>query len=104
MATLRLEVVTPERRVYAEHVDMVVIPGIDGEMGVLAGHAPTVTGLLPGSLRITKGGRTTELLVGNGFAEVTQTGVAILTDMALEDAEAIDEQAAEQAIQRAEGA
>ncbi|MBV9491258.1 MAG: ATP synthase F1 subunit epsilon [Verrucomicrobia bacterium] len=104
MPTLRLDVVTPERRAYAEDVDMVVIPGEEGELGVLAGHAPTVAAILPGVLRVTKGGRTFELLVGNGFAEITQTGVSVLADMALEDADAIDEQETEQAIERAQAA
>ena len=63
MATVRLEVVTPEQRIYSDDVDMVVIPATEGEMGVLAGHVPTVAGLLPGALRITKAGRTSELLV-----------------------------------------
>jgi F-type H+-transporting ATPase subunit epsilon len=103
MATVRLEVVTPEQRIYSDDVDMVVIPAAEGEMGILAGHVPTVAGLLPGALRITKAGRTSELLVGNGFVEVTHTTVSVLTDMALEEV-AIDERAAEEAVQRAEAA
>ena len=103
MATVRLEVVTPENRIYSDDVDMVVIPASEGEMGVLPGHVPTVAGLLPGALRITKAGRTSELLVGNGFVEVTHTTVSVLTDMALEEA-AIDEHAAEEAVRRAEAA
>ena len=103
MATVRLEVVTPEQRIYSDDVDMVVIPAAEGEMGVLAGHVPTVAGLLPGALRITKAGHTSELLVGNGFVEVTHTTVSVLTDMAMEEA-AIDEHAAEEAVRRAEAA
>jgi len=82
---------------------MVTITAAEGEMGVLAGHVPLVAELLPGAIRITKGGQTAELVVGNGFVEVTQTRVAVLTDMAMEDT-AIDEQAAEEAIRRAEAA
>lgn len=103
MATVRLEVVTPEQRIYSDDVDMVVIPAAEGEMGILAGHVPTVAGLLPGALRITKAGHTSELLVGNGFVEVTHTTVSVLTDMALEEA-AIDERAAEEAVRRAQTA
>ncbi len=103
MATLRLEVVTPEKRVYADDVDMVVMPGTEGELGVLPAHVPLVTALQPGPLRITKGGQVTELLVGNGFAEVTGTTVSVLADVAVEDAE-IDERTAEEAVRRAEEA
>jgi F-type H+-transporting ATPase subunit epsilon len=103
MATLRLDIVTPEKRAYSEDVDMVVIPAAEGEMGVLPAHVPMVTQLLAGPVRITKGGQTSELLCGSGFAEITQTHVAILTDMAMEDVD-IDEGAAEEAMQRAQTA
>ena len=103
MATLRLEIVTPEKRAYSEDVDMVVIPAAEGEMGVLPAHVPMVTQLLAGPLRITKGGQTSELLIGSGFAEITQTHVSVLTDMAMEDTD-IDEGAAEAAMHRAQTA
>jgi len=103
MATLRLEVVTPEKKAYSDDVDMVVIPGVEGELGVLPMHVPLMTQLLPGPLRILKNGKQSELVIGNGFAEVTQTTVSILTDMAIEE-QAIDEAAADEALNRAETA
>ena len=103
MATLKLEVVTPEEKAYSDDVDMVVIPGVEGELGVLPMHVPLMTQLLPGSLRILKDGKQSELVIGNGFAEVTQTTVSILTDMAMEE-QAIDEVAADEALKRAESA
>ena len=69
MATLRLEVVTPEEKAYSDDVDMVVIPGVEGELGVLPMHVPLMTQLLPGPLRILKDGKQSELVIGNGFAE-----------------------------------
>lgn len=103
MAKLKLEIVTPEEKTYSDDVDMVVIPGVEGELGVLPMHVPLLTQLLPGALRILKDGKQSELVIGNGFAEVTQTNVSILTDMAIEE-QAIDEAAAEGAIKRAEAA
>jgi len=103
MATLRLEVVTPEKKAYSDDVDMVVIPGVEGELGILPLHVPLMTQLLPGPLRILKDGKQSELVIGNGFAEVTQTSVSILTDMAIEE-QAIDEAAADEALKRAETA
>lgn len=97
---LKLEIVTPEARIYSDDVDTVVLPGYEGEMGVLPAHANLVTTLLPGELRITKNGKTTEMAVGEGLVEVTGTVTRILTDVAV-DAEKIDEKAAEEAIARA---
>lgn len=98
---LKLEIVTPEARIFSDEVDTVVLPGYEGEMGVLAAHANLVTTLLPGELRITKGGKTTEMAVGEGLVEVTGTVTRILTDMAI-DADKIDEKAAEEALARAQ--
>jgi F-type H+-transporting ATPase subunit epsilon len=103
MAKLKLEIVTPEEKAYSDDVDMVVIPGVEGELGVLPMHVPLMTQLLAGPLRILKDGKQSELVIGNGFAEVTQTNVSILTDMAIEE-QAIDEAAAEEALRRAETA
>ena len=103
MATLRLEIVTPEGRAYQDDVDMVVLPGSDGELGVYPAHVPLMTQLAPGEVRILKGGKQTELVVGSGFAEITHTQVSVITDSALQD-EAIDEKVTEDAIQRAETA
>ena len=97
---LKLEIVTPEARSYSDEVDTVVLPGYEGEMGVLPAHSNLVTTLVPGELRITKGGKTIELAVGEGLVEVTGSVTRILTDAAV-DADKIDEAAAEEAIARA---
>lgn len=101
MAKLQLEIVTPEAKVFSEEVDMVVLPGVEGELGVLPLHVPLMTRLLPGEVRITQGQKQVELVVGNGFIEVLPDRVCILTDMALADSE-VDEQTAEEAIKRAQ--
>jgi F-type H+-transporting ATPase subunit epsilon len=101
MATLRLEIVTPEAKAFSDDVDMVVLPGIEGEMGILPQHVPLMTQLKPGELRVTKGGQETFLAVGEGFVEVTGDRVSVMTDMAIEE-KAIDEAAVQAAIERAE--
>jgi F-type H+-transporting ATPase subunit epsilon len=103
MATLRLEIVTPEKTAYSEDVEMVTLPGSEGELGVYPNHVPLLTTLNPGELRVLKGGRESFLAVGEGFVEITGTAVSVLTDMALEPA-AIDEHAAEAAVARAQKA
>jgi F-type H+-transporting ATPase subunit epsilon len=103
MATLRLEIVTPEEKTYSDDVDSVVIPGIEGELGILPQHVPLMTQLLPGELRVMKDGHELRLAVGEGFVEITQEKVAVLTDMAVKEAD-IDETAVEAAIKRAEEA
>jgi len=89
--------------VYQDDVDMVVLPGSEGELGIYPAHVPLMTQLAPGEVRIFKDGKQTELVVGSGFAEITHTQVSVLTDSALED-ESIDENVAEEAIRRAEAA
>jgi len=101
MAKLLLEIVTPETKSFSGEVDMVVLPGVEGELGILPMHVPLMTQLLPGEVRILQDGKQTELVVGTGFVEVSQTHVSILTDMAMADTE-IDEAAAEEAMKRAE--
>jgi F-type H+-transporting ATPase subunit epsilon len=103
MATLKLEIVTPEGRAYSDDVAMVVLPSIEGEIGVYPAHVPLMTQLSPGELRITKDGKTTEFVVGTGFIEVTGDSVSVLTDSALGEEE-IDENATEEAIKRAQTA
>jgi F-type H+-transporting ATPase subunit epsilon len=100
-ATLHLEIVTPEARAYSDDVEMVVLPAVEGEMGVYPQHIPLITQIKPGELIVTKGGRQTALAVGEGFVEVTAEKVSVLVDMALQEAD-IDESAAEDAIKRAE--
>ena len=103
MATLRLEIVTPETTAYSEDVEMVTLPGAEGELGVYPNHVPLLTTLNPGELRVLKGGQETFLAIGEGFVEITGTSVSVLTDMAL-DVSAIDENAAEAAVARAKAA
>jgi len=100
---LTLEIVTPEARVYSETVDTVVIPTVEGEVGILPGHIPLVTLVDAGELRATKGGVTQLLVVGGGFAQVTGEKVSILADSAIYE-EKIDENAAAAAMKRAEEA
>jgi F-type H+-transporting ATPase subunit epsilon len=100
MATLRLEIVTPEKLAFEGDVDSVVIPGSEGELGVLPQHIPLMTQIKPGEVVISKDGKKDYLAVGEGFATVTQERVNILTDMAIEW-QHIDESAAEAAIERA---
>ena len=102
-ATLRLEIVTPEATAYSEDVEMVTLPGVEGEFGVYPNHVPLLTTLNPGELRVLKGGQEIFLAIGEGFVEITGTSVSVLTDMAL-DVSAIDENAAEAAIARAKAA
>ena len=99
-ATLKLEIVTPETTAYSEDVEMVTLPGVEGELGVYPNHVPLLTTLNPGELRVLKGGKETFLAIGEGFVEITGSSVSVLTDMALESA-VIDERAAEAAVERA---
>ena len=103
MAKLKLEIVTPEEKIYSEDVDMVTLPGSEGEFGVYPRHVPLLTTLVPGELRVLKNGRETSMAVGEGFVEITADAVSVLTDMALE-AEKIDVAVAEAAVERAKSA
>jgi F-type H+-transporting ATPase subunit epsilon len=97
--TLKLRIVTPETT-YTEEVDMITLPGVDGQMGLLPGHIRMMTQMVPGELIVHKDGRDRFLAVGEGLVEVSSERVDILTDMAI-TAENIDEAKAEQARQRA---
>src|SRR6185369_12794529 len=101
MATLKLEIVTPEAKVYSEDVDMVTLPGVEGEMGIYPMHVPLMTQLVAGEVAVRKEGHELFLVVGDGFVQITGDRVAILTDMAFEAAH-IDENQAEEARKRAE--
>jgi F-type H+-transporting ATPase subunit epsilon len=98
---LILEIVTPVARVYSDTIDSVVIPTIDGEIGILPGHVPLLTVMDHGELRVTKDGKLTSLIIGGGFAQVSGDKVSILAENAI-DEEKIDEQAVEKALKRAE--
>jgi F-type H+-transporting ATPase subunit epsilon len=101
MATLKLEIVTPEAKVYSEDVDMVTLPGVEGEMGIFPMHVPLMTQLTAGEISVRKGNQDFFLAVGAGFVEVTPDKVSILTDMAIQ-ADNIDEAKVEEARKRAE--
>jgi F-type H+-transporting ATPase subunit epsilon len=101
MATIKLEIVTPEAKIFSDDVDMVTLTGTDGEMGILPQHMPLMTQLVAGEIIAQKGKDTIFLAVGDGFVQVTGDRVAILTDMAIE-ADNIDEAKAEEARQLAE--
>ncbi|HZU05779.1 MAG TPA: F0F1 ATP synthase subunit epsilon [Chloroflexota bacterium] len=100
MAKLRLEVVTAEREVYADDVDLVVAPATEGEVGILPRHAPLLTTLQPGVLRLKKDGEEVLMAVSGGFLQVFNDRVLILADAAERESE-IEESRAEQARQRA---
>ena len=98
---LLLDIVTPEKKVFSGEVDNVYLPGTEGELGILPGHVPLVTGIEPGELRYAVNGQVEELAIGAGFLEVSQEKVTVLTDLAVTDTE-IDEAKVEEAMQRAE--
>ena len=102
MAKLRFEVITGERIVYQDtDVDMVVAPGTDGVLGILPQHAPLVSTLQPGELRVKKGGNEVSMVVTGGFLEVSGDRVLVLADAA-ERADEIDLARAEEARRRAQ--
>jgi F-type H+-transporting ATPase subunit epsilon len=98
--TIKLEIVTPEAMVYFEDVDMVTLPGVEGQMGVLPQHVRLMTQLVPGEMIVRKDGRDDFMAVGEGLVEVTNERVSIVTNMAIA-VDRIDEAAAEEARQRA---
>jgi len=100
-STLKLEIVTPDAKVYSEDVDMVTLPGVEGEMGIYPQHVPLMTQLTAGEIIVRKGTEEFFLAVGDGFVEVTGERVSVLTDMAIQ-ADSIDEAKAEEALRRAE--
>jgi len=101
MATLKLEIVTPEAKTYSDDVEMVTLPASEGEMGVYPQHVPLVTQINAGEVIVRRGGQDSFLAIGEGFVEITANRVAIMTDMAI-PAENIDEAKAEEARRRAE--
>ena len=98
--TLKLEIVTPTATVYSEDVELVTLPGVEGQMGIYPQHVRLITQLVPGEMIVQKNGHDEFLAVGEGLVEVTSDRVAILTDMAVA-ADNIDEAKAEEARQRA---
>jgi F-type H+-transporting ATPase subunit epsilon len=100
---IQLEVVTPERRVLSETVEMVTVPGLGGELGILPGHTPLISQLQTGVLSYTREGSTHRLHVSGGFVEVSNDKVSVLAEVA-ERPEEIDAARARQARERLEKA
>ena len=99
---MMLEIITAERQVYSDEVDMVIAPGIDGQLGILPRHAPLMTILKPGELTVRKEGEEDlYVAVSGGFMEVLGNRVSILAD-ACERSDEIDEERAQRAVQRAQ--
>ena len=86
---LHFELVSPEKLVFSGEVEQVDVPGVEGDFGVLAGHAPMVTTLRPGILTVKAGGSEQKIVVLGGFAEVSSAGLTVLADLA-ESVDAID--------------
>ena len=82
MATFHFDLVSPERLAFSGEVDQVDIPGIEGDFGVLAGHAPVVAAIRPGILTVTAGGTHQKIIVLGGLAEVSDKGLTVLADVA----------------------
>lgn len=101
MSTLHLEIVTPETRIFSGNAKFVVVPGVEGELGILPEHIPLLTEIHPGELNVTTEEGELIFAVGEGFLEVRPDRVSILTDMALKEEE-IDEHAAVEAVALAE--
>jgi len=99
--TLKLQIVTPDGEAYSEDVDMVTLPGVEGQLGVYPQHVPLMTQMTPGEIVVRKDGHDYYLAVGEGLIEVMGDHVAVLTDLAVAS-EKIDEAKVEEARQRAE--
>ena len=87
MTTFHFDLVSPEKLAFSGEVDQVDVPGIDGDFGVLAGHAPVVAAIRPGILTVTSGGTQQKIIVLGGLAETSDKGLSVLADVAtsLED-------------------
>lgn len=101
--TTNFELVSPERLLASMAVDMVVVPGAEGDLGVLVEHAPVVSLLRPGVIAVHEGDRVTRrIFVAGGFAEINETGCIVLAEEAL-PVEELDADRARQALKDAEG-
>ena len=101
MSTIKLDIVTPERVVYSEDIEMLVATAIDGDIGILPGHTPLVTGLIPCVLKIDKGGEKIHISVSDGFMDVKPEEINVVVRTA-EYPEEIDIERAQEAKERAE--
>ena len=82
MATFHFDLVSPEKLAFSGEVDQVDIPGVEGDFGVLAGHAPVIAAIRPGILTVTVGGNHQKIIVTGGLAEVSEKGLTVLADVA----------------------
>lgn len=103
MATFHFDLVSPEKLAFSGEVDQVDIPGVEGDFGVLAGHAPVVAAVRPGILTVTSGGRHEKIIVLGGLAEVSEKGLTVLADVATSLAELDRAQFAETIAEMEEG-
>lgn len=100
---LVLEIITPEKKVYEQTIETVVLPTTSGEISILPGHIPLVTELNPGELQVTVEGKTDLLVVGRGFARIEADRISVLAESAIEE-NRIDESAVQEALNRAQAA
>jgi F-type H+-transporting ATPase subunit epsilon len=82
MATFHFDLVSPEKLAFSGEVDQVDVPGVEGDFGVLAGHAPVIAAVRPGILTVTTGGHHQKIIVLGGLAEVSEKGLTVLADVA----------------------
>jgi F-type H+-transporting ATPase subunit epsilon len=82
MATFHFDLVSPEKLAFSGNVDQVDVPGVEGDFGVLAGHAPVVAAIRPGILTVVTGGSKQKIIVLGGIAEVSDKGLTVLADVA----------------------
>src|SRR3954454_3818864 len=82
MATFHFDLVSPEKLAFSGDVDQVDVPGVEGDFGVIAGHAPVVAAIRPGILTVTAGGTHEKIIVLGGLAEVSENGLTVLADVA----------------------
>ncbi len=101
MAQLHLKIVTPEKMIFDEPVEMVTLSSEDGQLGILPHHANLMAKLIPGELRIKKAGKVDSLATGSGFIQMADNTLTIMTDLAVNESD-IDEKAVEEAKKRAE--
>jgi F-type H+-transporting ATPase subunit epsilon len=101
MATLKLEIITPEAIAFSEDVEMVTLPAIDGQIGIYPQHVRLITQMVPGELIATRSGNESLIAVGEGLVAVSGDRVEILTDMAIR-AEELDAAKVEEARKRAQ--
>ncbi len=103
MATFHFDLVSPEKISFSGEVDQVDVPGIEGDFGVLAGHAPLVAGVRPGILVVFANGKREKIIVLGGLAEVSEKGLTVLADTAMGIAEVDKEAFAKEIEQMEEG-